>query len=53
VFLNRMGHSEVSEFYMLFSIIYNQLYLYFNFEVKFIRRQANMIAYSLTKAVSS
>jgi hypothetical protein len=43
----------VSEFYMLLSVINDKLSLHSNFEVKFIQRQANMVAHSLAKAASS
>jgi len=44
------GHGD-SEFYaIIYSIIY-QLSLHSNFEVKFVRRQANMVAHTLARAV--
>jgi len=45
--------SGVSEFYILLSVIKNQLSLHFNFDVKFIRQQANMVAHSLASAAGS
>lgn len=43
----------VSEFCMLLSVINYQLSLHSNFEVTFIRRQANMVAHSLARAANS
>jgi len=50
--LSSSGHGD-SEFYaIVFSIIY-QLSLHSNFEVKFVRRQANMVAHALARASCS
>lgn len=45
--------SGVSEIYMLLSVINNQPSLHSNFEVKFIRRQADIVAHSLARAAGS
>jgi len=42
-----------SEFYAIVSIIIYQLSLYSNFEVKFVRRQANIVAHTLTRTIYS
>jgi hypothetical protein len=42
-----------SEFYVIVSSIIYQLSLHSNFEVKFVRRQANMVAHSLVRATCS
>ena len=42
-----------SEFYAIVSSIIYQLSLHSNFEVKFVRRQANMAAHSLARAACS
>jgi len=42
-----------SEFYAIVSSIIYQLSLHSNFEVKFVRRQANMVAHTLARAVCS
>jgi len=42
-----------SEFYIIVSNIIYQLSLHSNFEVKFVRRQANMVAHTLTKTTCS
>ena len=42
-----------SEFYAIVSSIIYQLSLHSNFEVKFVRRQANMVAHSLARAACS
>ena len=42
-----------SEFYAIVSSIIYQLYLQSNFKVKFVRRQANMIAHTLARAACS
>jgi hypothetical protein len=46
------GHGD-SEFYAIVSSIIFQLSLDSNFEVKFVRRQANMVAHSLARAACS
>jgi len=52
VFLEHLIKGD-SEFYtIVFSIIY-QLSLHFNFEVKFVRKQANMVAHNLARAACS
>jgi len=42
-----------SEFYDIVSSIIYQLSLHFNFEVKFVRRQMNMVAHTLARATCS
>jgi len=42
-------HSCVFEFYLTFFIIKNHLSFIFNFEMKFIKRQLNMVTHSLIK----
>jgi len=39
----------VDQFHGLLYAIKDQFYLFFNFEVKFIRRQTNTIAHTLTR----
>jgi len=46
------GHSD-SEFYAIVSSIIYQLSLHSNFKVKFVRRQANMVAHILARAACS
>ena len=46
--LSSPGHGD-SEFYAIVSSIIYQLSLHSNFEVKFVRRQANMVAHTLTR----
>ena len=43
----------ISEFHALVSLIKSILVLHFNFEVKFVRRQANMATHTLVRAVCS
>jgi len=50
--LSSPGHGD-SEFYVIVSSIIYQLSLHSNFEVKFVRRQANMVAHSLARAACS
>jgi len=50
--LSSLGHGD-SEFYAVVSSINYQLSLHFNFEVKFVRRQANMVARTLVRAACS
>jgi len=42
-----------SEFYSIGSSIIYQLYLHSNLEVKFVRRQANLVAHTLARAACS
>ena len=49
--LSSPGHGD-SEFYAIVSSIIYQLSLHSNFEVKFVRRQANMVAHSLARAAT-
>lgn len=46
------GHGD-SEFYVIVSSIIYQLSLHSNFEVKFVRKQANMAAHALARASCS
>ena len=50
--LSSQGHGD-SEFHAIVSSIIYQLTLHSNFEVKFIRRQANMVAHTLARAACS
>jgi hypothetical protein len=50
--LSSPGHGD-SEFYAIVSSIIFQLSLHSNFEVKFVRRRANMVAHSLARAACS
>jgi len=50
--LSSQGHGD-SEFYVIVSSIIYQLALHSNFEVKFIRRQVNMVAHTLARAACS
>ena len=50
--LSSPGHGD-SEFYTIVSIIIYQLVLHSNFKVKFVKRQTNMVAHTLVKAVCS
>jgi len=50
--LSSPGHGDL-EFYAIVSSIIYQLSLHSNFEVKFVRRQANMVAHTLARAVCS
>ena len=50
--LSSPSHGDL-EFYTIVSNIIYQLSLHFNFEVKFVRRQANMVAHTLAGAVCS
>jgi len=50
--LSSPGYGD-SEFYAIVSIIIYQLYLHSNFEMKFVRRQTNMVAHTLARAVCS
>jgi len=50
--LSSLGHGD-SEFCVIVSSIIYQLSLHFNVEVKFVRRQANMVAHTLTRATCS
>ena len=50
--LSSPGHDE-SEFHAIVSSIIYQLSLHSNFEVKFVRRQANMVAHTLARAACS
>jgi len=50
--LSSSGHGD-SEFYVIVSSIIYQFFLHSNFEVKFVRRQANMVAHSLATAACS
>ena len=47
--LSSTGHGD-SEFYAIVCSINYQLSLHFNFKVKFIRRQVNMVAHTLARA---
>jgi len=50
--ISSTGHGD-SEFYaIVYNIIY-QLSLHSNFEVKFVRRQANMVAHTLARSACS
>jgi hypothetical protein len=48
--LSSPGHGD-SESMLLFLVLFIKLSLHSNFEVKFVKRQTNMIAHTLTKAV--
>jgi len=50
--LSSLGHGD-SKFYAIVSSIIYQLSLHFNFDVKFVRRQANMVAHTLARASCS
>jgi len=50
--LSSPGHGD-SEFCAIVSSIIYQLSLHSNFEVKFVRRQANMVAHALARAACS
>ena len=50
--LSSSGHGD-SEFYAIVSSIIYQLSLHSNLEVKFVRRQANMVAHTLARAACS
>jgi len=50
--LSSLGHGD-SEFYVIVSSIIYQLYLHSNFEVRFVRRQANMVAHTLVRTTCS
>jgi len=50
--LSSLGHGD-SEFCAIVSCIIYQLSLHSNFEVKFVRRQANMVAHTLARVVCS
>ena len=50
--LSSPSHGD-SEFYAIVSSIIYQLSLHSNFEVKFVRRQANMVALTLARAACS
>jgi len=50
--LSSPGHVD-SEFYANVSSIIYQLSLHSNLEVKFVRRQANIVAYTLVRAACS
>jgi len=50
--LSSPGHGD-SEFYAIVSSIIFQLSLHSNFEVRFVRRQANMVAHTLASASCS
>jgi ribonuclease HI len=50
--LSSPGHGD-SEFSAIVSSIIYQLSLHSNFEVKFVRRQANMVAHSLARVACS
>jgi len=45
--------SGISEFNAIVSSIKSMLALFFNFEVKFVRRQANMTAHTIARATCS
>ncbi|PNX63246.1 60S ribosomal protein l23, partial [Trifolium pratense] len=48
-----MRNGGSSEFYLTISCIKNMLALYSNFEVNFVKRQANSVAHLLAKAANS
>jgi ribonuclease HI len=50
--LSSPGHGD-SEFYAIVSSIIYQLSLHSNFEMKFVRRQANMVVHSLARTTCS
>jgi len=50
--LSSLNHGD-SELYANVSSIIYQLSLHSNFEVKFVRRQANMVAHTLVRAACS
>ena len=50
--LSTPSHGD-SKFYAIVSSIIYQLYLHSNFEVKFVKRQANMVAHTLARAAYS
>lgn len=50
--LSSPGHGN-SEFYAIVSSIIYQLSLHSNFDVKFVRRQANTVAHTLTRTTCS
>ena len=50
--LSSPGHGD-SEFYAIVSSIIYKLSLHSNFEVKFVRRQVNMVVHTLTRAACS
>jgi len=50
--LSSPGYGD-SEFYVIVSSIIYQLSLHYNFEVKFVRRQTNMVAHTLAMTTCS
>jgi len=50
--LSSPGHGD-SKFYAIVSNIIYQLSLHSNFDVKFVRRQTNMVAHTLARTVCS
>ena len=46
------GHGDLEFYAIVFNIIY-QLSLHSNFKVKFVRRQANMVAHTLARGACS
>jgi len=50
--ISSLGHGD-SEFYVIVSSTIYQLSLHSNFEMKLVRRQANMVAHTLTRAACS
>lgn len=46
-------HVRMSKFCLILLFIKSLLYLFSNFEVKFIKRQVNSVAHTLAKAVNS
>jgi len=50
--LTSQGHGDSKFYAIIYSIIYH-LSLHSNFEVKFVRRQANMVAHTLARVACS
>jgi len=50
--LSSLGHGDL-EFYAIVTSNIYQLSLHFNFELKFVRRQTNMVAHNLAREAYS